>query len=93
MRRREFIAIASGAGAWPFGALAAQLQVPVVGVLDGASSSGSVPFVAAFPTSAGYVQVSELPIRRLNKFEINLKTTKALGLIVPPLLLADEVIE
>jgi putative ABC transport system substrate-binding protein len=90
-------------------ALAAATRVPVVygyreHVDDGGLISYGVDLRACFRRSAYYVHKilngippGELPIEFPTKLElvINLKTAKALGLAVPPTLLAraDEVIE
>jgi ABC-type uncharacterized transport system substrate-binding protein len=90
-------------------ALAARYRLPAVypsrlSVDDGGLISFGPDAVEAFQRSATYVdrilrgaKPSDLPIQLPSKFElvINLKTAKALGLDVPPLLLAraDEVIE
>jgi putative ABC transport system substrate-binding protein len=66
--------------------------------------SYGIDFPAQFLEAAAYVdrilrgtKVSELPVQAPTKYElvVNLKTAKALGLTVPPTLLAraDEVIE
>jgi putative ABC transport system substrate-binding protein len=89
--------------------LAARYQLPVMHwdsnyPAEGGLMSYASSFEDLQGRAASYVdrilrgaKVSELPIERPTKFEliINLKTAKALGLIVPPALLAraDEVIE
>jgi putative ABC transport system substrate-binding protein len=48
VRRREFIALAGGAAAWPFAAWAQQPAMPVVGYLSSLTQADSVHFDAAF---------------------------------------------
>jgi putative ABC transport system substrate-binding protein len=90
-------------------ALAAQYRLPAVyGFRSFVASGGLVSYgidtIDAFRRSAVYVdrilrgaKPSELPVEHPAKVElaINLKAAKALGLTVPPMLLAhaDEVIE
>lgn len=75
-----------------------------VSALDGGLMSYAVDTRGLFQRSAGYVdrilngaKPSELPVQMPTKFDlvINLKTAKALGLDLPPMLIAraDEVIE
>jgi putative tryptophan/tyrosine transport system substrate-binding protein len=59
LRRREFIGLISGAGAWPLTARAQQSAVPVVGVLHLQSPDGYQPMLAAFRRGlqeSGYVE-------------------------------------
>jgi putative ABC transport system substrate-binding protein len=88
---------------------AASHRLPAIGVLPGyARAGGLMGYGASYPDlfrhSAGYVnkilkgaKPGDLPVEQPTKFElvINLKTSKALGLTIPPSLLlrADEVIE
>jgi len=48
MRRREFIAIAGAAAAWPLAARAQQPTMPVIGYLSGATFEMMHDYVAAF---------------------------------------------
>ena len=107
MRRRELITLLGGAAvARP---LAARHRLPAVYyrryfVASGGLISYGFDLVDQFRRAAGYVDrilkgenPADLPVQAPNKYSlaINLKTAKALGLTVPPAVLAtaDEVIE
>jgi putative ABC transport system substrate-binding protein len=65
MKRREFITLLGGAGAWPLVARAQLSGLPVVGFLGSASAQEWAPFVAAFQSGlkeTGYVEGDSVSI-------------------------------
>ena len=99
MNRRDFIAVDAAAAACPGRAGGRSARVR-----SGALASYGPDYSDLFRRAALYVdrvrkdeKAGELPVQVPERFElvINLRTAKALGLIVPPSLLAraDEVIE
>ena len=59
MRRREFIALAGAAVAWPLAARAQQSALPLVGFLHGAESDSNTHIVTAFRNGfaeLGYIE-------------------------------------
>jgi putative tryptophan/tyrosine transport system substrate-binding protein len=88
--------------------LARRHQLPPVGFVEYARVGGLLAFGVNFPDlwrrAAGVVdkifkgaKPADLPVERATKFElvVNVKTAKALGLTIPPSLLAraDQIIE
>ncbi len=59
MRRREFITLLGGAGAWPFAARAQQRTMAMIGLLGGSLSTERKPLLVAFKkglAESGYIE-------------------------------------
>jgi putative ABC transport system substrate-binding protein len=59
MRRRELISLLGGAAAWPLGARAQQVVIPVVAVVHGGFSDASARYTASFRkglSETGYIE-------------------------------------
>ena len=59
MRRRQFLTLLGGAGAWPLAATAQQAGMPVVGCLNPGSREGSGPNLAAFQQGLAEIGYAE----------------------------------
>ena len=87
MRRREFMSVIAGAAAWPLGARAEQLAMPVIGFLNPAPAAEAIahPNIAAFRrglAEAGYVEGKNLAIEyRFTNFRPELMTEFAGDLV------------
>jgi len=59
LRRRDFITLLGGAGAWPLAVRARQLSLPVVGFLSSLSAAALTGPIAAFRQGLGSVGYEE----------------------------------
>jgi len=67
MRRREFVALLSGAATWPFAASAQQSAMPVVGFVNSSSAQAQVATAAAYRRGledSGFVEGKNVLIER-----------------------------
>jgi putative ABC transport system substrate-binding protein len=65
MKRRKFLAIATGTAAWPLVARAQQSAMPVIGFLNGSSAAGYARMVTAFQQGlkeTGYIEGQNVAI-------------------------------
>jgi putative ABC transport system substrate-binding protein len=65
VRRRDFIALISGAATWPLAARAQQAAIPVIGLLHSRSRESFMPNLAGFPEAlkeAGYIDGQNISV-------------------------------